>query len=84
MSSGESRSYGKQKQQDKIIDEATTEIPKSLAGKPDALATLTGEARRNGNGPVSYLEHHLRRYVTRNNADFFIHKDLVRLSQSGA
>lgn len=76
LSSGESRSYGKQKQQDKIIDEATTEIPKSLAGESDALAALTGEHRRNGNGPVSHLEHHLRRYVTRNNADFFIHKDL--------
>ena len=26
--------------------------------------------------PVSRLEHHLRRYVGRNNSDFFIHKDL--------
>ena len=77
LTSGETRSYGKQKQQDKIIDEATTEIPKSLAGEAEALAALTGEARRNGNGPVSHLEHHLRRYVTRNNADFFIHKDLA-------
>ena len=76
LTNSETRSYGKQKQQDKIIDEATTEITKSLAAESDVLAALTGQARHNGNGPVSHLEHHLRRYVSRNNADFFIHKDL--------
>ncbi len=76
LSSGETRRYGKQKQQDKIIDEATTNIPKSLDQDSDVLAALTGQARHNGNGPVSHLEHHLHSYVQRSNADFFIHKDL--------
>ena len=39
-------------------------------------AALLGERRRNGNGPVSHLEHHLRQYTRRNSSDFFIHKDL--------
>ena len=37
---------------------------------------MTAERRTNDNGKVSHLEHHLRRYVRRNNSDFFIHKDL--------
>ena len=40
------------------------------------MAALTTERRSTTNGPVSHLEHHLHRYVQRNNADFFIHKDL--------
>ena len=41
------------------------------------MAALTGESRGDENGSVSRLEHHLRRYVRRNNSDFFIHKDLA-------
>ena len=69
--------YGKQKQQDKIIQTAVDEIPRRLDHSPDALAALMGERRRNGQDePVSYLEHHLRQYTRRNDSDFFIHKDL--------
>ncbi len=78
LNGAEKQQYGKgrQKQQENIIAGAITEIQENLPQHPDALAALTGEERSNGNGPVSHLEHHLWRYVARNNADFFIHKDL--------
>ena len=69
--------YGKQKQQDKIIQTAVDEIPRRLDHSPDALAALMGVRRRNGQDePVSQLEHHLRQYTRRNDSDFFIHQDL--------
>ncbi len=69
--------YGKTGQQDKIIEEALSTFPEQLRENTRAVAALTGERRHNGNRPVSYLEHHLRQYVRRNNSDFFIHKDLA-------
>ncbi len=73
----EERSYGKRKQQDRIIAEAVTEISRRLATAPRARAALLGERRLNGKGgSVTFFEHHLRRYTRRNTSDFFIHKDL--------
>ena len=72
----EQRAYSSPGQQDKIIASAVESLPRLLADAPDAVGALNGEQRRNGNGKVSRLEHHLRRYVQRNNSDFFIHKDL--------
>lgn len=73
----EIETYGKQKQQDKIIAAAVDAIPKRLGTATDALAALTGERYRNGKDePVSHLAHHLRQYTRRNSSDFFIHKDL--------
>ena len=69
--------YGNRNQQDQIIAAAVRVIPGRVSGAPEALDALTGEHRRNGNGPVSRLEHHLVRYTRRNNSDFFIHKDLA-------
>ena len=77
LSGSETTAYGSKNQQDKIIGEAVTKIPERLPDNAPAIAALTGEHRSNGNGPVSRLEHHLRRYVGRNNSDFFIHKDLA-------
>ena len=76
LSGSETAAYGSRNQQDKIIGEAVAKIPEQLHDNAPAIAALAGEHRRNGNGPVSRLEHHLRRYVGRNNSDFFIHKDL--------
>ena len=76
LSGGEKTVYGTRNQQDKIIGEALTKIPEQLHDNAPAIAALEGEHRRNEKGPVSRLEHHLRRYVGRNNSDFFIHKDL--------
>ena len=74
----EQQDYGNRNQQDKIIAAAVAEISPKLAGAPDAYTALTGTHRQNAKGePVSRLEHHLRRYTARNNADFFIHKDLA-------
>ncbi len=73
----EQQNYGTRNQQDKIIADAVAAIPPKLAGAPDAHIALAGAHRQNAKGePVSRLEHHLRRYTTRNNADFFVHKDL--------
>ena len=72
----ESRRHGKRNQQKNINEAAATAIPQRIGNAPDALAALTGERHSNANGPVSHLQYHLRRYTTRNNADFFIHKNL--------
>jgi adenine-specific DNA-methyltransferase len=75
----ETVSYGTKNQQDKINAEAAEAIPMRLSPKDhlDALAVLTAERRKTGDGaPVSFLEHHLRQYTRRNTSDFFIHKDL--------
>ena len=72
----ESKQYGKSNQQKNINETAATAIPKQIGNVPDALAALTGERQSNANSPVSHLLYHLRRYTTRNNADFFIHKNL--------
>ena len=77
LTAAEKKAHGKQKQQDKINTAASNAIPQQLVSKaPAAAAALTGERHRNGNGTVSHLSYHLRQYSTRNNADFFIHKDL--------
>ena len=77
LSGGENVTYGTTNQQDKVITDAVSAIPEQLRDNTQATAALSGEHRPNGNGPVSHLEHHLRRYVRRNNSDFFIHKDLA-------
>ena len=72
--------YKKRNTQEDIIAQAIAAIPQILTG-PTAAAALTalnGEHRRNvKDESVSRLEHHLRRYTARNNADFFIHQDLA-------
>ncbi len=73
LSPSEGVAYGKTRQQDKIVEQATSVIPQQLRDHDQALAALAGDA----DNPVSRLEHHLRRYVRRNNSDFFIHKDLA-------
>ena len=77
LSPGEAATYGKTGQQDKINAAAVSEIPQHLRDHAQAIAALTGESRSDENGSVSRLEDHLRRYVRRNNSDFFIHKDLA-------
>lgn len=69
--------FGKSNQQEAIIAEAVSEIPKRLTKADKALLALTSERRKTSEGePVTYLEHHLRQYTRRNTSDFFIHKDL--------
>ena len=73
----EKRDYSNQKQQDKIIADAVTEIPHRLDKATRPQAALTRERGRNGKGEaISYLEYHLHQYTRRNTSDFFIHKDL--------
>ena len=75
----EAIAYGKKNQQEAILAEAVERIPKRLSPKTaaPALAALTAERRKTGDGqPVTYLEHHLRQYTRRNTSDFFIHRDL--------
>ncbi len=74
----EERRYGGKNQQEKIIKAAVDSLPELLDElSADVLAAFGRERRRNPNDePISYLEHHLRRYTRRNDSDFFIHKDL--------
>lgn len=69
--------YGKSKQQDRIIAETLERILPRLKDNAEALEALTAERRKDAQGrSVSWLEHHLRQYTARNTRDFFIHKDL--------
>jgi len=69
--------YGKSKQQDRIIAEALERILPRLKDNAEALEALTAERRKDAQGKsVSWLAHHLRQYTARNTRDFFIHKDL--------
>jgi len=71
--------YGGKNQQEAILAKALVEIPGRLSPRTaaPALAALTAEKRKTGDGqPVTFLEHHLRQYTRRNTSDFFIHKDL--------
>ena len=76
LNKSEADRHGNRDQQKKINEAAAADIPQQIGNEPEALAALTGERHSNGNGPVSHLLYHLRRYTTRNNSDFFIHKDL--------
>ena len=77
LSGSETANYGRSNQQEAIVSDAVGAIPEQLRDNTQATAALSGEHRPDWNGPVSHLEHHLRRYVRRNNSDFFIHKDLA-------
>ena len=59
--------YGTGKPQERMIEEATTDLPARLKKHPEALAALE---------PAGELERHLHRYTRRNTSDFFVHKDL--------
>ena len=77
MNKDEAKRHSNRDQQKKINEAAAVAIPEQIGNARDALAALAGERHSNGNGPVSHLLYHLRRYSTRNNADYFIHKDLT-------
>ncbi len=69
----EKKLYGKQKQQDKIIDTAEPKIIEQLGDYYDIQSELGHE--KDG---VTPLKKHLQTYTRRNTADFFIHKDLKK------
>ena len=77
LAGNETVAYGKTSQQDKINAAVVLDILQHLKGSAEAMAALTAEHPSGGKDLASYLEHHLRRYVRRNNSDFFIHKDLA-------
>lgn len=68
--------WGQRNQQDVIIKEALNTIPAELQKSVEALPALLSSHHTTTEGPVSFLEHHLRRYTRRNTSDFFVHKDL--------
>ena len=76
LNKGEADRHGNRDPQKKINEAAAADVPQQVGNEAEALAALIGERHSNGNGPVSHLLYHLRRYTTRNNSDFFIHKDL--------
>ena len=72
----ETKKFGSRNQQDAIVTAAVADIPTRLTGHPKAQSALTQQYPNDGDGSTDRLERHLRQYVRRNNADFFIHKDL--------
>ena len=76
LTAKEQADYGQRNQQEGIIAASADQFPKHIKDL-DALAALTSERSRKADGePLTYLEHHLRRYTRRNDTDFFIHKNL--------
>ena len=73
LTPAETTRYGNRQQQENILKAAITDLPAALSTHPEPLAALTAIAP----GGKTNLEYHLRRYAARNNADFFIHKDLA-------
>ena len=73
----EKRSYGTQKQQDKIIDAAEPEIIAAVGevSNRDSRYNILSALERQIDGET-ILKKHLRVYTWRNTTDFFIHKDL--------
>ena len=71
LTNEEKKIYSGQKQQDRIIDAAESEILERLTDYYNALSDLAQET-----DGVTVLKKHLRTYTRRNTADFFIHKDL--------
>ena len=77
LTTPEKSDYGRSNQQDKIIAAIVEEIPQHLGDSPDALAALLSKRSLDSKGNVvTHLEHHLSQYTRKNEADFFIHKDL--------
>lgn len=71
LTNDEKSKYGKQKQQDKIVDAAESEILQAVTSHYDVLSMLGQEI----NG-VSVLKQHLGTYTRGYTADYFIHKNL--------
>ncbi len=64
------------KRQERIIAAALEDLSTHIK-EAEVLVVFAGEHSRNADGePITYFEHHLRRYTRRNDSDFFIHKDL--------
>ena len=70
----EKKRYSGQKQQDKIINAAESEITASLTSHYKALAALEDKTYQTDDETT--LKKHLRTYTRSNTADFFIHKEL--------
>lgn len=78
LTSAEELIYGKVRKQEKINAKSVEDISRRMSEEPDAILALTGQHGQNSKGePISNLEHHLRKYTSRNKADFFIHKNLT-------
>lgn len=77
LTAEEEKTFGKGKAQENILAAAEPEIVKAAKKKPEALAALLHEKRKDSDGnPVGLLAHHIRTYTRKNTTDFFIHKDL--------
>ena len=77
LTDDEKKLYSGQKQQDKIIDAAETEILTQLGNHPDIQRELGHKI-----GDVTFLYKRLQAYTRSNTADFFIHKDLKKFLTS--
>ena len=78
LSTQEELVHGRNRAQEKILNEAEFSIRNAISVAEPAKMALEAERHKDGNGlSVSNLTFHLRQYTRRNNTDFFIHKDLL-------
>ena len=69
----EKKKYGTKNIQDKIMDDAKASIENAKTLSEKTKAALL---KKHHTGESSIIIHHIRRYVRRSTADFFIHKNL--------
>jgi len=74
----ESKEFGRNGQQETILEQAEAAIAESLAGMPHAIKALL-DPRQGGDGEeASYFAYHALRFTRRRTSDFFIHRHLER------
>ena len=76
LTPNEVKEFGRNGQQEAIIDQAEATIAESLASMPQAVKALL-DPRQHGDGEeAAYFAYHARRFTRRRTSDFFIHRNL--------
>lgn len=78
LTSAEAREFGRNGQQESIIERAEAHVPEALVSIPEAATALLDRRSRDldDEATSTYFTYHARRFARRRTSDFFIHRDL--------
>ena len=78
LTPAEAREFGRNGQQEAIIERAEALVPEALVSIPEAATALLDrhERGRDDEATSTYFTYHARRFARRRTSDFFIHRDL--------
>ena len=77
LTAAEAKEFGRNGQQDAILERAEAAIPESLAGSPQAAQALLGSwGGAVADEAPTLFTHHARRFARRITSDYFVHRDL--------